>query len=212
MNMPDELASTLSNAANSIDQNGELPASERLKIHQRMEDSLRNIHENAGYYARAKLAIACAYYSLHFMEAYPPLKIKAEGLLENAIAALKRQYDMDQLESEKEVLHTDSIDVMTKDAPYIKAVYAGLSCVAAANTSLYDDDLETIGLNEKAADPQDWEASFLSSLACCGGAVWEDEGDNQKRREFWSWYLNQAIPFAWDTESPLIPYPPVIQR
>ena len=35
---------------------------------------------------------------------------------------------------------------------------------------------------------------FYHSISYCGGAVWEEGvGNDFKRREFWEWFLNDAV-------------------
>jgi len=44
------------------------------------------------------------------------------------------------------------------------------------------------------------DSSFFAAAAYAGGAVWDSDSDSLKRREFWEWWLNEAVPMAWDSE------------
>ena len=203
--LPNDLSKSISMAIVTIDSNGELPAANRLKIHQLMEQFLSIRHANAPRYTRAKLAMLCAYSSLPLLKFYPIIKPTAENILQNGIKSLQGKFDSDILESENAILSENLINLMKEENPFISSIYAGLSCSSAINTILYDDDLASLELEEKQSDPADWDAAFYASLAHSGGATWENTGDKEKRKDFWLWYLNKAIPYAWDESTPLIP-------
>ena len=49
-----------------------------------------------------------------------------------------------------------------------------------------EDDQEEI-------EPDSWDPTFVAALAAAG---YPDE-DAGRRREYWSWYLDEAVPEAW---------------
>ena len=205
--IPNELSQVLSDAEMSINAHGELIAENRLIIHEVIEKLLSQVHENAGHYTRAKLAIACAYSSLYLLDFYPSQKLKAELLLKNSIDTLSGRYETDILEAENEILYTDCVNMMSNSKISAQVIYASFACKAAVDTVLYDSDFESLGVSEKILSPEDWDASFYASIAHCGAATWEETGDNDKRKKFWVWYLNEAIPYAWDTEIAIKEWP-----
>ncbi|UNI17065.1 hypothetical protein JDV02_003444 [Purpureocillium takamizusanense] len=77
------------------------------------------------------------------------------------------------------------------------AVYAGFACLNTAYHAIaremYDQDSEN---GEIDIDPQHWSPCFLASLVAAGGAPWEPNTDPVARREFWQWYLLNAVPSA----------------
>jgi hypothetical protein len=78
-----------------------------------------------------------------------------------------------------------------------QAIYAGFACWAAARTVLLDPEPRTGVTSEREFDAEEWDASFLASLAYSGGATWEvDAGDLRKRREYWMWFITSAVPEA----------------
>jgi hypothetical protein len=205
LGIPNELSEFLSSSESFIDENGELTTTRRKEIHLLVEKLSKQEHDDAGYYRRAKLAIACAYFCLDFLKGHKTEFDLAKNMLEKSILALQSQFDIKELESSNGHLYTAFTNLTDQDEPDFKAVYAGFACFSAANVVLYDNDFDVLGLNEKESDPSDWEASYYASLAHCGGAIWESVGDIDKRKEFWIWYLRVAIPFAWDMEKPLGP-------
>jgi hypothetical protein len=205
LGIPNELSEFLSSSESFIDKNGELPAIRRKEMHLLVEKLSTQEHDDAGYYRRAKLAIACAYLSLNYLKAHKTAFDLAENILEKSILTLQSQFDIKELESLNGYLYTASTNLTDQDEPDFKAVYAGFACFSAANVVLYDTNFDILGSNEKESDPSDWEASYYASLAHCGGAIWEGVGDIDKRKEFWIWYLQVAMPFAWDMKKPLGP-------
>lgn len=49
-------------------------------------------------------------------------------------------------------------------------------------------------------DPWTSDTALWAATAYAGG-VWETESDSGKRQEFWSWWLQEAIPTAWRLEN-----------
>lgn len=74
------------------------------------------------------------------------------------------------------------------------AIYAGFSCWAAARGVIIGLEAHDTAKSELELEPESWHASYLASLALTGGAVWEEAGSNPSiRREFWLWYLSDAV-------------------
>jgi hypothetical protein len=202
--LPPTLVSGLVRAAAAIDADGELPAQARGRLHRLVEDAGRHIHPEAGRYVRAKLAITSAYAGLPALHRYPDLLHEAEQLVLAATATMAGEIDTETLEALHDASAARAADLLGVDP---RAAYALLACTAAAATVLYDPPLEELAVPEKEADPSGWEACFYASLACVGGATWEGVGDPRVRGRFWEWYLLVAVPFAWDADAPLVPYP-----
>jgi hypothetical protein len=203
-----ELATILRRTEASLSVNGELLATQRLVLHQELDTLLSAIHANAGRYTRAKLGLTCAYSCLGMLDQYSDVASQAARLLHHAERAMQGDFNADTLEEENEEFQSAATALLSVDNLYVPALYAAYACVAAVNIVLYDSDFETLGTNEQILPPDEWDASFCSSLAHCGGAVWDNDGDAHIRREFWLWYLTCAIPFAWDTGATLADRPP----
>ena len=77
------------------------------------------------------------------------------------------------------------------------AIYAGFACWAAARSTYFNSEPSAYAISEQGLAPEEWDASFMASLACAGGAVWEQGvGSATLRREFWLWFLAEAVPQA----------------
>ena len=72
---------------------------------------------------------------------------------------------------------------------------ANHTCISAVHTVLYGIKFDVVGKPEIEIDPDEWTACFFASATYCGGASWEQGiGDDLKRREFWEWFLDEAVP------------------
>jgi hypothetical protein len=85
------------------------------------------------------------------------------------------------------------------------AVAVGFSSCQAVTTALSDERFDPVNIQNKIfdrhLDPYEWDASFYASVAHAGSALWEANPNSGRRREFWEWYIREAVPLAWDSES-----------
>jgi hypothetical protein len=76
---------------------------------------------------------------------------------------------------------------------------AAVHTVSLASVDYGPDDFEPDDLDEDL-DYDQWDASFYASLAAAGKGPHEP-GDNAEtqalRRDFWRWYLGEAVPEAF---------------
>ena len=198
MAIPEKLASVIAAWEGLISQDGELPAVERKKILLLVGDLSASEQADAAYLRRARLALICAIEVLDRTELYPDLQSSARAMLQSGIAALSGELDLKLLERENGAFHTKVIDLFEHGESAFSSVYAGMACFAAINTVLYDTNFDLTGRSEKTVSPDDWDASFYASLAVSGSAIWEKKGGVEERRAYWRWYLQTAIPYAWN--------------
>jgi len=196
MSLP--IDSILTICAEQFTSAGELPAALRKHLLLQVEALSVAEHANAGRLRRARLGILCASRVQNALQVWPELARSVRRALASAVQVLAGELDPASLEQINMRLQPDVVNLLEQGEGAFVAVYAGLSAVAAINTVLYDTDFEAVGENEQEVDPDTWDPSFYASLAACGGAVWENGPDEHLRREFWTWYLHEAVPMAWD--------------
>lgn len=84
-------------------------------------------------------------------------------------------------------------------------VYVGASAVKALFVALQDEQFEYTDINFQRTDADvdvyDLDASYFAAAAYANGSIWEPESDSAKRRKFWEWWLNEAVPSAWSAVS-----------
>lgn len=76
--------------------------------------------------------------------------------------------------------------------------YVGQGACAALMTAIGDKSYNNVPLDadDEDLDVDDWDASFFGELAA-GGEPDDPAVGPGPRREFWRWYLDEAVPAAW---------------
>jgi len=189
--LPEVTKSALAEVEMAIDEQGELPIAARARIRRMLLD-----HGQA--WAQAEVAairrVLPAWTAFHpatrplelleLIEAY--LGGKAErGTLEQAADAL--QAIVEELDAHEDPLR-EQADIV------------GWGVVRAAWSAMDPGDEAAMD-----QDPWEWTASFTASMVAAGGPVWDDRGDRDRRRDFWRWWLRDAVPSALAA----YPHPPV---
>ena len=187
-----ELTSIIEHALGSINPEGELPYSERRSLRARLEES----RSTEGVRPWCALEVLCARKVWPVWQAAFTESGDLLHLLGHAEAALR-----DRQPRCPRRLETGEVQAMLDgkfllENPPFPAIYAGFACWAAAR-SLFLPEPSTEAESELELDPTLWDASFYASLAWSGGATWENgAGDPIRRCEFWTWWLDEAIPEA----------------
>ncbi|KYC36638.1 hypothetical protein WA1_43930 [Scytonema hofmannii PCC 7110] len=84
------------------------------------------------------------------------------------------------------------------------AFTVGCAAVASLDTAIFDENFDPDEIDFNLTDNRDTEANdaaFFAACAYANGAVWETisgKSDSAKRLEFWSWWLNVDVPYAWE--------------
>lgn len=77
---------------------------------------------------------------------------------------------------------------------------ASMAAIQAAYTVTCGDDYEEVAENDEELASDEWDAAFLASLSCNGGAAEVSEINPESNREFWKWYLTDCIPYVYENE------------
>ncbi|MEZ2277234.1 MAG: Imm5 family immunity protein [Microcoleus sp.] len=195
--LPKAVKEILEEGRSNIDPRGELSPSFRGKLYKIINNFCGSPSQNA-HLIRARLELNCAWKVLENWEACELTNDSARKILEMAEEFLRGECDKKTLETTKNFFYTEVENLMNNGQEYFIAAYAGFACISAVNTVLYDVTLDTLGKPDIEIDPDYWTACFSACLSYCGGATWEEGvGDDLKRREFWEWFLNDAVPALW---------------
>lgn len=89
--------------------------------------------------------------------------------------------------------HADNLIVTTgPEAP----LHVGYAASKALRAALRDEPLDPPDTDpdqtDFGQDPRLLDSAFIASIAAAGGAPWNDAGDPEQRRRFWSWWLDRA--------------------
>ena len=117
------------------------------------------------------------------------------GLIEKTEKYLLGQTCKKDLLNDADHLDMFADDYMEDD---ITASFAAKVAVHAAYDASSDADM-VIGdydSDEEIEDPDEWDTAFLASLVYNGGIVDLNFIDDERNKEFWSWYLTYCIKIA----------------
>lgn len=149
-----------------------------------------------GLIRRTRLCIACVRRVLPGWESYYDTR-DPHTILELAEAYLRQEIDRKKVQQKAYSFRggLDSTDIQSKDIPFC----AGMAAVAAGFTAIMDETLEPrkgISLEQlhDPDDPDQWDCAFWAAAAHAGGMPWATGFDKNRYRDFWIWYLDQAIP------------------
>ena len=119
----------------------------------------------------------------------------ANGLLAGTAVPEKAEKDMGAMWS-----HCD--DLSWKHPEKQNVVMVGYGAIQVVREALSKMHLGCDSVNAQSTDrdidPYDHDSAFCAAIAYSGGAAWEKGSDPKKRHEFWTWWLNDAVPAAME--------------
>lgn len=112
--------------------------------------------------------------------------------------------------SKKDLLKdADHLDMFADDymEDDITASFAAKVAVHAAYDASSDEDMviSDCDSDEEVEVPDEWDTAFLASLVYNGGVIDLGFIDDERNKEFWSWYLTDCIETACANDR--LPYP-----
>lgn len=89
-------------------------------------------------------------------------------------------------------------DEYSEKENYDNAIYAGFTLTKASYVVLYDEKFDEYDetILDEDLDAYTWDTAYFASLAYCENELFDELTKIQKRKEFWLWYLDIAIPEA----------------
>lgn len=178
---------------------GELSSKYRKKIYESLSIQSINIQIPSNF-IQAKLEIMCALKVSELWDSHESVTICANKFMNLCQKCLSGNFSSEILRERKYNFYSEADSLFDEDPQPLISAYAGFACISAANVVLFGIDLDMLGIPEiEIDDPNSWTASFYASVAYCGSAIWEEKTNNDcKRREFWEWFLYEAIPSICD--------------
>lgn len=163
---------------------------------------LGSVSNETGRRRRARLALLSAYHVIPIWREERPEDDRAERLLILAENVLQNTVDVKAAgeEAEKE-WHWLIDDDGGRYEKLSSAVYFAFGAVVQAEfAALEGDSWDNYRFTEDEtdADVDIWSSDTAKwAVNAIAGPVWEPNSDNTKRLEFWTWWLTEAIPAAW---------------
>jgi hypothetical protein len=182
-------------AVNSIDDNGEPYFTWRCKLRNLLGKEVIEGKQAGVIWFTAEIFAAQKVLPI-WKAAFPSEDMPAK-LLYEAKKQLSQPRAITISEKDMWEFRADLDDISLPDEEDFSPLWTGFACWTAASNVLLDIEIWPECKPEIELDPELWDASFHASAAYSGGAIWEEGvGDPVKRREYWEWFLREAIPQA----------------
>jgi len=202
--MKDELKDLLNKAKNEVNNHpkGQLILPLRKKIYRLMgehnEDSEGRVLRTDGYLRRLQLSVLCVNYVLPIWNNVMLDDNTPNTLLKSINDYLSGDKDWDSLWELQNDFWAVLDSYMCDDNDYGTSIYVGHCSINAVMVALNDEDLgeDDENLLDEDLDPYTWDTAFYSSLAYSESEQYDEKTKILKKREFWLWYLDKAIPKA----------------
>ncbi|HEX3265586.1 MAG TPA: Imm5 family immunity protein [Candidatus Limnocylindrales bacterium] len=181
--MDEQIAALLADAMRAIDASGELPIDWRRAVRRALLERGQAWPRVEIEAVRRVLSVWAAHYP-----ATGPI-----DLLATTEAFLAGSADRGRLEDAANRLESLVQDIDTHDDDELSLVTSVGWAATRAAWSAFAAEFDEASMD---ADPWEWTASFGASMVDAGGAVWDNRGDPARRRAFWEWWLEEAVPAA----------------
>lgn len=203
--LPQTLSDPVEAASEALrdDSEGHLALPLRRRVWAAMGPALRDENDRphgAGHRRRTSLAVLCVRHVLPLWEAAYPDNDGPQRMLALAEQVLSGAAPPDAADRSRGQFWTDVESLVYEDQLFVPS-YVGYAAVDAVTTAQVDEEVEGFdeGELDENLDADQWDASFFASLAFASGAPGEQGSDPARRREFWRWYLREAVPAAYTT-------------
>ena len=158
----------------------------------------------ASYRHRTYLKIACVRHVQHYWDRTFPSNPGVEEMLALTQALIDRKADPKRAEKQAEDFFDDIMahtDVTPDLEPAIRVADAASGTAMTACYRNPDYDIADGTEDDDELLPASLEPSYSCASAAAGGMNWQpaEELDIEARRAFWTWYLDEAIPWALTT-------------
>jgi len=155
-----------------------------------------------GHVRRVRLSEACARHVLDRWYDRFSEDDGAERMLALAGEVVAGRIDPASAIDQRDRFYVDVVETRKYDDP--SAMFVGL---AAANTvieALIEDNADAIPStsHDEDMDPETYDPSYMCACAAAGGLNGRSS-DTEARRQFWAWYLSQAIPEIYAVADPM---------
>lgn len=160
----------------------------------------KRAQDYTGWHRRVRLAVLCVEKTLPVWD-----KVQPANPLPREVLALIQAYQAKQVRPGVLLKRLQAawrrMEVLGVETKSGVEVLVGSASIRAGYVALGDEDFDSDA--SKAAeldqnrDPYDLDAGFYAAAAFSGDMYGGTEANVAKRRQFWRWYLKNAVPIAW---------------
>jgi Immunity protein Imm5 len=210
MTIPLELAQALQSGQKELAKNpkGELTLPWRKRIWMAMGPLQKEGERaliNVGLRRRAELAIMAAKHVLPIWQAAFPGNRGPERMFDIARRYLSGSIDFKAAWESKNRFWGELENLVAQGSESVTAIAVGFAAANAVTTAICDERFDPDNIDPEILDenlePYEWDVGFYASIAYAKGASWEPGSDATRRREFWEWYINEGVPFSFNSAS-----------
>lgn len=185
-------------AAIAAHPNGELELAQRRALWTALgkpEFDPEGFAEGVGHSRRVELAqLACRSILQYWTRAFPD-DARPQGLLDTVDAYVSGDASSGPLWEA-----IDALGPVLEGMEDHRAACVGHAALHVAQVALNDEGFEDDPeeeLDPEAPNPASLDSGWFASVACAG--LGEDEPSVKERRRFWAWYVEEAVPEAFET-------------
>lgn len=208
--LPPELTQAIKNAQDAMEHHPQhnLNPGYRQAIWAALGPSIKTSQKSgntAGLKRRAFLAILTTRHVLPLWEEARPKDHTPQDLLAEAEQVLNGTMNKETAWKDRKRFWVYFVDMGNDDEKNQIISGVGFAAVHALTVALQDEKFDPANINYRLTDahidPDERDSSFFAVSTYAGGPVSEPASDAEKRRDFWMWWLNQAVPAAWNAVS-----------
>jgi hypothetical protein len=152
-----------------------------------------------GLRRRTKLARASIERALPVWDVARPTDDMPRRLLRLADSVLGGEIEPDAAWAERAAAWTALDDIAMTDEDTQLALAPGYGAAQVLACAIADEilDFEDLDdLTDRDVDPEELDPAFFAAAAISGGAAWDEASLKERRRAFWRWWLEEALPAA----------------
>ena len=201
MPIPQQLAEKITVASEALNENpqGELLLHFRRRIWDALGPRLRDDENRplgAGWRRRTRLAILCVQHSLPLWQSDFPKDDRPEQMLATAEKLLKSEQSSEDALKQQNTFFAELGDVPDEQLPSACTGYASVQAVTVAAVD-QDENNDELDETDQDLDAYIWDSSYYASMAAANGDSSVPDSSISRRRDFWRWWLDQAVPQAY---------------
>lgn len=119
-----------------------------------------------------------------------------EHILEIVHQIVAGQIDEEEAQNLYDQFYVEVVDNRNYPPENVLPMFVGHGAVNTILTAItdYGDNSVMYAQEDEDLDPESYEPSYLTAAAYAGGLG--EKGNKERRRQFWLWYLQKAIPQA----------------
>lgn len=196
---PADLRQALQEAEEALDasETGDLSLPHRRRVWAALGEGTEG-YGSPGHRRRTTLDLITVEHVKPIWEVTYPSDPSVDDVLDGARQVLEGRQSAQWAHDLKGRAWTEFINRMGADHEF-PAGHVGTAACAALFTAAQDKTYADLppDTDDYDLDVDEWDTSFMAAMAAAGDEEADPAGSKGRTREFWHWYLREAVPAAW---------------